>query len=139
MKNNISAVLFTVLFLAVATLFFLYFSGERGVKSKNRQGDQQETSSNGIAFVNIDTVIFKFDMFFDRRAELLEKQKKAEAELNSKGTQYERSARDFQEKVTKGLVTRATAAEMEQSILQQQQDLVTLFCVDVHRIPEPVS
>ena len=71
MKNNISAVLFTVLFLAVATLFFLYFSGERGVKSKNRQGDQQETSSNGIAFVNIDTVIFKFDMFFDRRAELL--------------------------------------------------------------------
>ena len=126
MKNNISAVLFTVLFLAVATLFFLHFSGERGAKSKDKQGTQLETMSNGIAYVNIDTIIFKFDMFFDRSAELLEKQKRAEAELNSKGTQYERNARDFQEKVTKGLVTRATAAEMEQSILQQQQDLVNL-------------
>jgi outer membrane protein len=54
------------------------------------------------------------------------KQKKAEAELTSKGTQYERSARDYQDKVNKGLVTRATAAEMEQSLMQQQQELVNL-------------
>jgi len=54
------------------------------------------------------------------------KQQKAEAELNSKARQYESSARDFQEKVSKGLVTRATAAEMEQSLLQKQQQLVDL-------------
>jgi len=71
-------------------------------------------------------VIFKFDMFFDRREELMAKQKKAEAELNSKGSAYEKNARDYQDKVNKGLVTRATAAEMEQSLLQQQQDLVNL-------------
>jgi len=65
-------------------------------------------------------------MFFDRREDLLAKQKKAETELNSKGTLYEKNARDFQEKVTKGLVTRATAAELEQGLLQQQQELVTL-------------
>ena len=34
--------------------------------------------------------------------------------------------KDFQDKVNKGLVTRATAAEMEQSLLQQQQELVNL-------------
>jgi outer membrane protein len=65
-------------------------------------------------------------MFFDRREDLMAKQKKAEAELNSKGTQYQKNAKDYQEKVTKGLVTRATAAEMEQSLTQQQQELVTL-------------
>jgi outer membrane protein len=65
-------------------------------------------------------------MYSDRREELLEKQKKAEAELNSKGTQYERGVKDFQDKVNKGLVTRATAAEMEQSLIQQQQELVNL-------------
>ena len=64
-------------------------------------------------------------MFFDRR-EAMEKQQKAEAELNSKGTKYEKGARDYQEKVSKGLVTRATAAEMEQNLLQQQQELVSL-------------
>ncbi len=76
--------------------------------------------------MNIDTVIFKFDMFFDRRDELLSKQKKAEAELNSKGSQYEKAGKDYQDKVSKGLVTRATAAQMEQSLVQQQQDLVNL-------------
>jgi outer membrane protein len=83
-------------------------------------------TSEGIAFVNIDSVIMNFDMFFDRREELMAKQKNAETELTSKGNKYERDARDFQEKVTKGLVTRATAAEMEQGLLKQQQDLISL-------------
>ncbi len=65
-------------------------------------------------------------MFHDRSDELMAKQQKAEAELTNKGTQYERSARDYQDKVNKGLVTRATAAELEQSLYQQQQELVAL-------------
>jgi outer membrane protein len=65
-------------------------------------------------------------MYADRKAELLEKQKKAEAELNSKGSQYEKGVKDYQDKVNKGLVTRATAAEMEQSLYQQQQELINL-------------
>ncbi len=82
--------------------------------------------STGIAYINIDTVIFKFDMFLDKRNELLSKQKSAEAELNSKGSQYQKDAKDYQDKVNKGLVTRATAAQIEQSLVQQQQDLVSL-------------
>ncbi len=85
-----------------------------------------QSAAEGIAFINIDSVIINFDMFFDRREELLAKQKKAEAELNSKGSQYEKNAKDYPGKSNKGLVTRATAAEMEQGLLQQQQELVTL-------------
>jgi len=65
-------------------------------------------------------------MYSDRKEELLEKQKKAEAELNSKGSQYEKGVKDYQDKVNKGLVTRATAAEIEQSLYKQQQELVSL-------------
>ncbi len=65
-------------------------------------------------------------MFHDKRKDLMAKQKSAEAELNSKGSQYEKGARDYQDKVSKGLVTRATAAEMEKALMQQQQDLVSL-------------
>ena len=82
--------------------------------------------AQGIAYVNIDSVIFKFDMFFDRRNDLMTKQKSAEAELNSKGSQYEKGVKDYQDKVNKGLITRATAAQMEQSLVQQQQELVSL-------------
>jgi outer membrane protein len=125
--KKISVALFVVLFLAVAGLYILYFTGNRKSGSTKETGSTTTgTSASGIAFVNIDTVIFRFDMFADRRSELMEKQKKAEAELNSKGNQYQRNAKDYQDKVNKGLVTRATAAEMEQSLMQQQQELVNL-------------
>jgi outer membrane protein len=124
--KNLTNVLLALLFLAVAALFVLHFTGNKNTsKDKNADGTASAVS-DGIAFVNIDTVVFKFNMYSDRREELLEKQKSAEAELNSKGTQYERGVKDFQDKVNKGLVTRATAAEMEQSLLQQQQELVNL-------------
>jgi outer membrane protein len=82
--------------------------------------------AQGIAYINIDSVIFKFDMFLDRRNDLMSKQKSAEAELNSKGTQYQKDVKDYQDKANKGLITRATAAQIEQSLGQQQQELVSL-------------
>ena len=124
--KNLSIALFSFLFLAITVLYIFHFTGKKKEIVREHAGTHVEVSSEGIAFVNIDSVIMNFDMFFDRREELMEKQRKAEAELTSKGSRYERDARDFQEKVTKGLVTRATAAEMEQNLLQQQQDLVNL-------------
>jgi len=124
--KNLSAILFVILFLAVAVLFFFQFRGGKKSSADTNTVAQSENTANGIAYVNIDTVVLKFNMYSDRRTELLDKQKKAEAELNSKGTQYEKGVRDYQDKVNKGLITRATAAEMEQSLIQQQQELVNL-------------
>jgi len=124
--KKLSIALFSVLFLAIALLYLLHFLGNGKNKTKVTEPVSVATSAEGIAFINIDSVIINFEMFFDRREELLAKQKKAEAELNSKGGLYEKNAKDFQEKVTKGLVTRATAAEMEQGLIKQQQELVTL-------------
>jgi outer membrane protein len=121
--KKVSIALFVVLFLAIAGLYILHFTGS---KKSGSPVASQGSSGQGIAYVNIDSVIFKFDMFSDRRKELLEKQKSAEAELNSKGTQFEKGAKDYQDKVNKGLVTRATAAQMEQSLMQQQQELQSL-------------
>jgi outer membrane protein len=124
--KKLSVALFVILFLAVAALFFFQFSGNKKADKSTPAGPAANTTASGIAYVNIDTVVFKFNMYSDRREELLGKQKKAEAELNSKGTQYEKGVKDYQDKVNKGLVTRATAAEIEQSLYQQQQELVTL-------------
>jgi len=124
--KKLSVALFAVLFLAVVGLYFLHFTSGSKSTSNTSTGSVAGAPAEGIAYVNIDSVIFKFDMFTDRREELMNKQKSAEAELNSKGTQFEKGARDYQDKVNKGLITRATAAQMEQSLTQQQQELVTL-------------
>ena len=124
--KKLSAALFAILFLAVAVLFFLQFTGNKKEKKNTPTEPSASINANGIAYVNIDTVVFKFNMYADRREDLLAKQKKAEAELNSKGSQYEKGVKDYQDKVNKGLVTRTTAAEIEQSLYQQQQELVSL-------------
>jgi len=123
--KKLSVVLFIVLFLAVAALFVLQFTGI-GKKGSENTTENTGKPSQGIVYVNIDTIIFNFDMFADRRNELMVKQKNAEAELNSKGTQYQKGVTDYQDKVNKGLVTRATAAQMEQALQQQQQELIGL-------------
>ena len=124
--KKLSVVLYVVLFLAVSGLYILHFSG-------NKKSNKSVTSSNnagspgqGIAYVNIDSVIFKFDMFTDRRNDLISKQKSAEAELTSKGNQYQKDVKDYQDKANKGLITRASATQIEQSLGQQQQELVNL-------------
>jgi len=123
--KKLPIILIAVLFIAVIGLYFLHFSGNKSVNyAKVNTGANLPAGS--IAYVNIDTIIFKFDMFADGRDNLMAKQKIAEAELTAKGTQYEKAGKDYQEKVTKGLVTRATAADMEQSLTQQQQELVSL-------------
>ena len=124
--KNLTNILLALLFLAVAALFILHFTGNKKSSKANDPESAAGSVAEGVAFVNIDTVVIRFNMYADRREELLEKQRKAEAELNSKGSQYEKGVKDFQDKVNKGLVTRATAAEMEQSLLQQQQELVNL-------------
>jgi len=124
--KKLSEILFVILFLAVAGLYFLHFSGNGKSKKSQTPGNSSLSTAQGIAFINIDSVIFKFDMFLDRRNDLLSKQKSAEAEMNSKGTQYQKDVKDYQDKANKGLITRATAAQIEQSLGQQQQELVTL-------------
>ena len=124
--KKLSVILYVVLFAAVAALFILHFTGNRKTSAGSQVSNAGISSANGIVYVNIDTIIFNFDMFADRRNDLLNKQKSAEAELNSKGTAYEKGVKDYQEKVTKGLVTRATAAQIEQGLMQQQQELVNL-------------
>ena len=124
--KRLSVILYVILFLAVAGLYFLHFSGSKPAKKSETSSNAVSSPGQGIAYINIDTVIFKFDMFLDRRNDLVAKQKSAEAELNTKGGEYQKAAKDYQDKVNKGLITRATAAQIEQSLVQQQQELVSL-------------
>ena len=121
--KKVSIVLFVILFASIIGLYFMHFA--KSTKSSS-VATVAGVPGQGIAYVNIDSVIFKFEMFFDRRNDLMSKQKSAEAELNSKGTQYQKDAKDYQDKMNKGLITRATAAQIEQSLVQQQQELVSL-------------
>lgn len=127
--KKVPLILNIVLLVAVAALYVLHFTGkpkegettDAGIRSFN-----PVVSSTGIAFVNFDTLLINYNMFIDKRDELTGKQQSSEAELTSAGQNFEREAADFQDKVQKGLVTRSTAAEMEQQLIAEQQRLMQL-------------
>ena len=117
-----------ILILAVAGLFILYFLNTKTSVSGSSE-EKKPDSARGdvaIAFVKIDTILNNYDMFYDMRQTLEEKQKASEAELASKTRAYERGVKDFQNKVQKGLVTRSTAQQMEQELMQEQQTILQL-------------
>ena len=124
--KKLPLILSIVSILAVAFLVVWEFADNDDKDEAREHSVEESMPSGNIAYVEIDSIILNFDMYFDQREDLMAKQQSSEAELNTKGRQYESGARDYEDKVRKGLVTRATAAEMEQNLLQQQQDLLAL-------------
>ena len=124
--KKLPLILSIVSILAVAFLVVWEFADNDDKDEAREHAVEESMPSGNIAYVEIDSIILNFDMYFDQREDLMAKQQSSEAELNTKGRQYESGARDYEDKVRKGLVTRATAAEMEQNLLQQQQDLLAL-------------
>jgi outer membrane protein len=97
-----------------------------GCKKTSAAENGSVAKSNGIVFVELDSVIAHFDMAKDKQNELMEKQKNSEAELTNKSQSFQRDYQDYMTKSQKGLITRATASEMEQNLQQQQQNLLNL-------------
>lgn len=124
--KKLPLILSVVSILGVGFLLIWQLSSPVDNKEVKDEALEEKTLTGNIAYVEIDTIILNFDMYFDLRDELMSKQQSSENELNTKGRQYESGARDYEDKVRKGLVTRATAAQMEQELLQQQQDLLNL-------------
>jgi len=119
-----------VLALAVVALFVLHFtskSGKSTVASNGKTETNTELSANfTAAWVNVDTVLNSYDMYFDMRKELEVNSRKLEAELNAKSRTFEKEAMDFQDKVQKGLVTRSEAQQLQTTLANKEQELYRL-------------
>ena len=126
--KNLSLILNAILILAVGALFYLHFSSGKtsGIVSSKTPMAAFEGTGSGIVYVNIDSLLSNYAYFKDLQDEFADKQAELEAELNNRGRQYEAGALDYQNKVQKGLITRREAAELEQQLLQEQQNLMQL-------------
>jgi outer membrane protein len=126
MKNT-SLIVNVILGTAVAVLYVLHFMSS-GMPEDTQAGYQERgeylPSATNIVYVNFDTLLNNYDMFFDLQKKFLEKQQKLEAELTRSSRSYERQVNDFQDKVQKGLVTRSEAQQLEMQLMQVQQELM---------------
>lgn len=126
MKNT-SLIINIVLAVALALLYVLHFTGK---KSSNEVPAPEESNTDvmissefSAAWVNIDTLMNNFDMYFDMRTELEAKGRKMEGEMNTKTRTLEKQVTEFQDKVQKGLITRSQAQQMQEELAQKEQEL----------------
>lgn len=114
-------IFYVIISVAVVALYVLFF-----VKGGSTEPQVvAPTGSNGatIAYVNIDSIVAKYDMATDLNKKLEDKTKKIEADFGSKVQSFQREAVDFQDKAQKGLITRSQAEDMQGKLQQKQQSL----------------
>lgn len=114
------------LLIAASILSVLAVGCTDGKSTKDTPATTTEgvSASSAVAYVQLDSLITKYDMYVELRASYEEKAKKAEAELTSKGRSLERDVMDYQEKVQKGLITRAQAQTLEEELTKKQQSFM---------------
>lgn len=123
--KKISLWLNIVLIIAVAGMYYLYFSGNKASKPEvsDHETGQQIDRDYAIAYVNIDTLVNNYDLFNDKNDALTQKKADSETELQMKSKKFEQEVKDFQDKVKKGLITRAKAQMLQQELAQKEQQL----------------
>ena len=78
-----------VLGIAVVVLFVLHFtSGSKKADITRSKGESVVSEQFSAAWVNIDTLLNYYDMYYDMKLELEESGKKKEAELNAKSRSF---------------------------------------------------
>ena len=118
-----------VLGAAVIVLFVLHFSGEGNKEAGSQQAATEALAEMGdisIAYFNMDSVSANWDLYFEYQQELEKRQTELEADFSGRTENFYQSVQDAEYKIQRGLVTRSEAAQLQQNLATEQQNLANL-------------
>ncbi|MDA3953263.1 MAG: OmpH family outer membrane protein [Bacteroidales bacterium] len=126
--KKLSLWLNVVLIIAVAGIYFLHFTGNKTTKHELSEDSTEHVIDRdyAIAYVNIDTLVRNYKSFVDKSEKLTQKKDESEAELQIQSKNFENEVRDFQDKTSKGLITRTKAQMLQQELAQKEQQLYAM-------------
>lgn len=126
--RKVSLILSILAVIAVGVLYVLYFTGNGSSSIAGETGNAGTvTASKGdIVYVQLDSLINQYDMYNDLRTEFEGKLSAVENDLNKKGRALENDVQSFNEKMSKGLLTRSQAETMGNDLARRQQELQAL-------------
>lgn len=78
--------------------------------------------AGSIVYFNIDKVVEEYKMALDKRAEVEAKVSGIQKEIDRRQKNLENAINDFTNKINKGLITSAAAAETEKKLKQQEMN-----------------
>ena len=123
-----SLVVSIILFLAIAVLYVLHFTGGEK-KSEAVAEEVRPQNQNGlkIAYVKADSVILNYDLAQDLHDEFSKKQEAYTNEYAAKRSSFEKDAAAFQEKLNRGgFLTEQRAIQERDKLVTREQEIVQL-------------
>jgi outer membrane protein len=85
------------------------------------------SSNMKIAFVEIDSLLTKYNFWNDMTEQMIKKEENSRTTLNEKGKKLEAEAREFERKIqNNGFVSRERAEQEQARLIKQQQELEAL-------------
>lgn len=122
MKNT-SLVLIVVLFIAVAGLYILHFSGNKSNGSGVGANDDGASSGLKIAYIKVDSLVVNYDFAQEIHDGFTKQQDAFTKEYGEKRSKFESQAMAFQEKVQRGgfLSQERAMQERDRLVGEEQQ------------------
>lgn len=119
--KNASLILNIVLAFAVAVLYYLHF---KGTPSQETTATAVPTESKGksIVYVNVDSLLTRYDFFKDTQKVLESKRFQLDNDLNTKGRNLQNKAAFFQQRAQTMTMDQARATEA--ALQKEQQELL---------------
>jgi outer membrane protein len=118
-----------IIAVAVVVLYILYFTGKGSGKSSSVSSNDTSSvnlAQGSTAYVNLDSVMARYEMTKDLSKDLEEKGKKFDTELKQKSSTWQNNVQDFQYKAQRGLEVTSKLQEMEKQLQEDQQKLLGL-------------
>lgn len=119
-NNNMKKITFIFSLMAVCGLFMTACK-----TTENKAGDAEQGAAiekGAIVYFDLDRVIQEYDMANDLSSEVETKVNAIQKEINRRQKNLENGVKDFTNKVNKGLMTSAVAAEQQRKLQQQEAE-----------------
>ena len=125
-----SLIVSAVLFVAVAVLYVLHFTGSSTSQSETKEkaiGKAGAGAPLKIAYVKADSVILNYDLAQDLHDDFSKKQEAYTSEYGTKRQSFEKDAAAFQEKLQRGgFLTEQRAVQERDRLMGRQQEIQKL-------------
>lgn len=127
MKNT-SLLLIVILFIAVAGLYILHFSGNKSNGSGSVGSDEGLGSSElKIAYIKVDSLVVNYDFAQEMHDGFTRQQEAFSKEYSDKRSRFESQAASFQEKVQRGgFLTQERAMQERDRLIGEEQQITRL-------------
>ena len=127
MKNT-SLVLIVILFIAVAGIYILHFSGNKSNGSATDSATNGGTSTElRIAYIKVDSLVVNYDFALQMQEKFAKQQEAFTKEYGEKRNRFESQAEAFQEKVQRGgFLTQESAMAERNRLMGEEQQITKL-------------